>query len=84
MGKYAWITNDGDSYIAKKTDGEYVRLDEDAKAVAIGMLNEHAELKEKAAELSKRIDDAMRMSNGRWCEWGERAEAVLEILEGGE
>lgn len=31
--------------------------------------------------LRQGIDDAFDRANNRWCEWGERAEAVLEILE---
>lgn len=34
--------------------------------------------------LEKRIADALAKANGRFCEWGERAEMVEDILRGGD
>lgn len=41
-----------------------------------------AGLREGRAELQERIDSALDMAGSRWSEWGDRAVAVAEILEG--
>lgn len=34
----------------------------------------------RVAELEAAIRNARKMATGRWCEWGDRAEGVAEIL----
>lgn len=37
--------------------------------------------KARLAEAERKIQDALKCANGRWCEWGSRAESVRDILE---
>lgn len=39
---------------------------------------------DQVVELEKRIENALARANGRFCEWGERAEMVEAILRGEE
>lgn len=41
-------------------------------------------LRARVEVLDKRIAYALKTANGRWKEWGGRAESVCEILEGGD
>jgi hypothetical protein len=41
---------------------------------------EHARLIASAPSLERAIRDALKAANGRWCEWGGRAESVRDIL----
>ena len=40
-----------------------------------------SDLEAQVEKLRKGIEYAIQYSNGRWCEWGERAKKCLDILE---
>lgn len=50
----------------------------------VDLENKVGELTRERDEARKRIADALKKSNGRFCEWGERAEMVEDILRGGD
>lgn len=58
---------------------------EKAEALLNGGMRDRAVAAEERArrleEVKQKVRHAIGRANGRWCEWGERAEMVLAMIE---